>query len=89
MLQEQITVADPSNVTHLAEALLDSLEEAADTNEITTSDVLSAIFTLLDHVLRMVGKDLTPEERDYNSKEVSRVLTDMLLEYGSTELPRN
>ena len=89
MLEQEVITADPAIVTALADSIMFSLEKVSKVEDITTSDVLSALFTVLDNVLRRVGKDLPEDEKAYNSREVGRILTDLLMEYGAEALPRN
>jgi len=73
---------DISMVEHLVDATTNALSGAIIEDVTTQSEVLSAIFTLLDRTLRGVRKLQPPEERAYNAKEIARVLNEMLVDFG-------
>lgn len=56
---------------------------AATVEDITSpSELVTAAFTLLDHVLRGMRQAQAPEERFHNAKEIHRVLSEMLADHG-------
>ena len=78
-----IVPADPRHVDQLTRAMQQALERTAIDHITTPADVLSAVFTLLDHLLRATRLNQTPAESVQNRKEIKRVLTEMLVEFGS------
>lgn len=78
--------ADPAMVSELMAAMTLAIETASIPDVTTTADILSAIFTMLDHTLRVVRHGQSAEDLTYNTREINRVLTDMLFEFGSTSL---
>lgn len=74
--------ANPGNVMDIVESVMRAIKNSI--NEDTSpSDVLSALFTVLDRTLHSFTKTLSPEEKAYNSQEVGRVLTNLLMEFGT------
>ena len=73
---------DEMMVERLVSATTNALSGAIIGDVTTQSEVLSAIFTLLDRTLRGVRKLQPPEERIYNAKEIARVLNEMLVDFG-------
>lgn len=76
--------ADPMMVGKLVEAMGKAVNETIVVDVTTTADILSALFTMLDVALQIARKDTEGEDADWNAKEISRVLMDFLVEYGST-----
>ena len=77
-------VANPAMVGQLVEAVGNALESACIPDVTTTADVLSALFTCLDHALRASRKDCDPVDAAWNAKEINRVLLELLVEFGDT-----
>ena len=75
--------ADPGMVMQLTQALTLAIDRTC-TSETTTADILSALFTTLDHILRVTQQEQTKEDQVYNSAEINRVLTDLLFEFGGS-----
>lgn len=80
---EQAAV-DPRMVGHLMQAIALAIDQAKIPEVTTTADILSAIFTTLDHTLRVVQAHQEPGDTVYNAKEIGRVLSELLLEFGSS-----
>lgn len=76
------SAADPRMVGHLMQAMTNAIEHATIPHVTTTADLLSAVFTVLDHTLRVVRNNEHQEDQAFNSREIGRVLTEMLLEFG-------
>ena len=49
----------------------------------TTSEVMTAVFTLLDRTLRSIRLGQTSEERFSTALQVHKALTDLLTDHGS------
>ena len=75
--------ADPAMVGQLMSAISNAIERTYIKEVTTTADVLSALFTVLDHALRMAQNDTEEADAVYNANEVNRVLMDFLVEYGN------
>jgi hypothetical protein len=75
--------ADPAMVGQLLAAISSAVEQTCIPDVTTTADILSALFTTLDQVLKMAVKDATPEDAAHNAKEISRILMDFMVEYGT------
>lgn len=80
-LQEDLD-CDPVVVEAIVIASTNAMSKAADRDEASPSEVLSAIFTLLDRSLRGVRRFQDDTERFANAKEISRVLNDLLMDHG-------
>lgn len=74
---------DDTMVETLADAGLRAIQQACIPGVTTPSEVLSASFTILDRILRSVGKMQTTEERLVNSKEISRILQEFIVDHGT------
>lgn len=81
-LNKESDDCDEMMVERLVSATTNALSGAIIDDVTTQSEVLSAIFTLLDRTLRGVRKLQPPEERTYNAKEIARVLNEMLVDFG-------
>ena len=76
--------SDPYVIEDLVRAAQKAMEHSAFAESMTPSEVLSACFTLLDRSLRTMSKLQADEDRNTNRKEVAHVLSEMLLEHGSS-----
>jgi hypothetical protein len=75
--------ADPMMVEQLIAAIGKAMHKAVVQDVTTTSDIISAFFTILDRLLREARKLQSEEDQFYNSQEISHILTAMLFEFGS------
>ena len=75
-------IADAAMVSTLVQAIGNALENASIDDVTTTADVLSALFTSLDYALRAAKQNTEPEDSAFNTQEISRVLMQMLVEFG-------
>ena len=75
--------ADPRMVGHLMQAMASAIDQATIPHVTTTADLLSAVFTMLDRTLRVVSKTEDLDIQMFNSREIGRVLTAMLFEFGT------
>ena len=75
--------ADPMMVDKLVDAMGRAVNETIIIDVTTTADILSALFTMLDVALQIARKDTEGEDAAWNAKEISRVLMDFLMEYGT------
>ena len=75
--------ADPVMVGHLMQAMTSAMAHASIPDVTTSADVLSAVFTVLDRTLRVVRTNEDPAGYQTNAREIGRVLTQMLLEFGT------
>ena len=76
------SAADPRMVNHLMTAMAQAIDQATIPHVTTTADLLSAVFTVLDHTLRVIRDKEHREDQAFNSREIGRVLANMLLEFG-------
>lgn len=74
---------DPDMVEELVKATLKGLELGVIPDVTTDSEIISAIFTLLDRTLRAMRKIQTPQERFQNAAQINKVLREMLTDHGS------
>jgi hypothetical protein len=77
---------DPEVVEELVLAMGEALLKAIQPNMTSEADVLSAMFTLLRRALIEAAETSDAETKKRNSKEIGRVLADMLLEFGAESL---
>ena len=82
-LNDDLSACDPMMIEKLVAAASSAMSKTAIPHVTSVSEILSATLTLLDRTLRMVRLAQTPEDRAANTKEVARVLSDMLIEHGS------
>lgn len=75
---------DTYQVEQLATAVWASLEQTSMTGVTTPAEILSALFTVLHRFMSVSRQHEAPEDRGHNVKEINRVLSDMLIEFGST-----
>ena len=75
--------ADPCMVGHLMHAMTSAMAQASIPQVTTSADVLSAVFTMLDRTLRVVRENEDRTVHQTNAREIGRVLTQMLLEFGT------
>ncbi len=73
---------DPEMVEDLVKAALVGLEKSVITDVTTDTEIISAMFTLLDRTLRAMRRLQTPSERFQNAAEINKALQEMLLDYG-------
>mgnify|MGYP001585916730 FL=1 len=76
--------ADPRMVMHLTQAITGAIEQTCIPDVTSTADILSALFTTLDHILRVTQHEQLKEDQMYNSAEINRVLTNMLMQFGGS-----
>jgi hypothetical protein len=82
--QEPIyTPADADTVENLTLTICRAIEEECIPGETSAADILSALFTTTSRFMRSMRKGQTLMEQSHNAKEVSRVLQNMLMEFGS------
>ena len=73
--------ADVETVERLAHAVSQALEDHC-VSGTTPADILSALFTVLTRMLRVMKRLELPEDKDTNRQQIARVLQDMLIEFG-------
>lgn len=74
---------DPEMVEDLVKAALLGLEKGVICDVTTDTEIISAMFTLLDRTLRAMRKLQTPSERFENAAEINKILREMLVDHGS------
>lgn len=83
MRRECDHTADPYQVDQLVQAIQAAMERAAARETTTPSDILSALFTVLDRTLGALQHvDVSPEDRELNRIAIADALNAMLLEFG-------
>lgn len=70
-------------VEKLVHAAMMGMEQATVPDITTPSEILSASFTMLTRTLEAMKKLQAPEDRDTNTREIARVLGELLVDYGS------
>lgn len=73
---------DPEMIEAIVKAARTGMSRAVIPDVTTSSEVLSAVFTLLDRTLRSVRSLQTPEERFENAAEINKVLKELLTDHG-------
>jgi len=74
---------DPFMVETLVKAATHAMERASIGDMTTPADIVSASFTLLARTLRAARKLQPSEDQVSNTKEVARVLQELLVDFGS------
>lgn len=74
---------DPQMVEILIAGATRGMANAFVPDVTTTSEVMSAVFTLLDRTLRSIRKIQTPEERFDTASQIRNALQEMLTDHGS------
>ena len=72
----------PFVVDTLVGAFTKVIDSAAKVDEITPSEIISALVVLLDRSLRGARKFQDPTARFEDAAEISRVLNNLLIEHG-------
>lgn len=75
-------LANPEHVEDLSSYLTEALADYAATNDSTPSEIVSALFTVLDRTLSGIRKFQSSDERFHNAREISRFLEDLQTNYG-------
>lgn len=75
--------ADPQKVSDLTDHITEALADFALANESGPSEIVSALFTVLDRTLSGIRKFQNPDERFHNAREISRLLEELRIDYGS------
>ena len=83
---EKPSQADPVMVDHIVQSVGKALSNVIIPNVTTQADLLSAIFTILHRLLQVAKSAEAPEEHDQNSKEISKILVNFLLEFGASDV---
>ena len=83
-LQKAQTDYHPAMVESIIQSVSVALDHAVIPNVTSTADVLSAMFTILNRMLRAAQELQSSEEREHNAGEMGRILSTMLLEFGTT-----
>ena len=77
-----MALANEETVEKLTNYIMEVVAECFEEEDVTTSDVISALFTVLERTLRGIRKLQDPDERFHNAKEISRILNELLVEFG-------
>jgi len=85
ILDHVVDEADVQVVDRLVSAMANAMNKTVEVGKTTHADLLSAIFTLLLHVLKETRDREPVEIREANAKEVGRVLMELLVEFGPKE----
>lgn len=83
IMETDYTPCDPEMVQALVNAATSAMERSSIQNVTTPSEVLSASFTILEHTLLAIRKLQAPEHRAENAKEITRVLKEFIIDYGT------
>jgi hypothetical protein len=76
--------ANPLMVDRLIKGIAVGMNTVLVTGQTTQADLLSAVFTVLYRLLENSQRDEDPGEAEKNAHEIRRVLTDMLMTFGSS-----
>ena len=82
--EAELISADPVVVEHIVSNITSAISECIIPNVTTQADVLSAVFTVLQRILRGMQQETDPADQKANARELGRVLTGMLLEFGDS-----
>lgn len=69
-------------VESLVSAATHGMSKAVVPDLTTSSEVMSAVFTLLDRTLRSIRKLQTSDERFVNAGQIHKALSDMMADHG-------
>ena len=78
------TSPDSYMVDQLATSIWAALEQTAIKDITTHAEILSALFTVLHRFMSVSRMHEDPADSLHNTKEVNRVLGELMLEFGST-----
>lgn len=77
-------IADPYQVEQLVQAMSTAMERVSIQETTTPSDILSALFTMLDRTLHALQHvETAHQDRELNRIAVADALNAMLLEFGT------
>ena len=75
--------ADPAMVSQIIQSIGVAVHAAVIPEVTTQADILSAFFTILSRILRTAKEIESEEDNTRNCQEIGRVLSSMLLEFGT------
>lgn len=81
-LKTNTTNIDPLMVEQLVRAIASGMEHACIPHVTSTAEIVSALFTTITRVLRGIRESEEPEDVSHNREEISRVLDDLMAEFG-------
>lgn len=73
---------DPYMVEQLVRAALGAMQRTSIPNITTSGELISASFTILDRMLLATRNMQSPEDQAFNTKEIARVLQELMVDYG-------
>ena len=76
--------ADPAMVSQIIQSIGVAVHAAVIPDVTTQADILSAFFTVLHRILRTSQQMESVEEHAVNSREIGKILSSMLLEFGTS-----
>jgi hypothetical protein len=74
--------SEEEKIEKLADYMLEVVAECFEEDDVTTSDVIAALFVVLGRSLRGIRKLQEPEERFPNALIIRQALQDLLVEFG-------
>jgi len=74
--------ADPKKVELLVNHLSESIELMVKEEDASASDVMSALFTILDTLISGVRRVEAAEERQHNATQINQMLLQLMVEHN-------
>lgn len=75
--------ANPEHVEELIQAMGEALNRTVVLHITSQADILSAIFTILNRMLKTAKQMEAPEDAEHNAHEIGCILKEFLLEFGT------
>lgn len=82
--ENEYGIYDPHHVEQMVRAACAAIQHVSIPDLTTPTEILCAAFTILDRTLAATVSAQNPSEQAMNSKEVARVLNELIVEYGQT-----
>lgn len=73
---------DPEKIQQLVDAISNVIVEELEGNPTSHSEVVSALFTLLDRILLAIKKLPQSEEKIYNATIINQALVSLMIDIG-------
>lgn len=73
---------DEVMIERLVDAGMGAIYKASTPDITTPSEVISAVFTILDRMLGNIRRTQDPSDRIHNAKQISNALNDLLIDHG-------
>ncbi len=77
-----MSLSEDEKIEKLADYMLDVVAECFEEEDVSTSDVIAALFLVLERTLRGIRKLQEPEDRFPNAVLIRQALQDLQVEFG-------